>query len=141
MLAAFVAPRAASVVLQQPANLQAELRYRAREARRKRLPNYFHEIGGFPATRWGVLVLTAFRCSARGVRHRHVATQAEDEKASRSQDFLTRTSQKISEAWNDFWFGEYWSEEVPVYITPLTIVGVIVCLYGLEYSLAQFFRA
>ncbi|CAL1161622.1 unnamed protein product, partial [Cladocopium goreaui] len=47
--------------------------------------------------------------SPRDRRRRCVARRvAEDEKESRSE------KNKLAEEWENFWFGEYWNQEIPV---------------------------
>eukprot|EP00439_Symbiodinium_sp_Y106_P015678 s3828_g2.t1 len=87
----------------------------------------------------------------RGFRGRHhgkrsvmaLEDESENERKAPSglQTALRQVLDKISKEWQEFWFGDYWSEEVPVTVGPLTVVGVIALLYGIEYFLAQFFRS
>lgn len=74
--------------------------------------------------------------SPRDRRRRCVARRvAEDEKESRSE------KNKLAEEWENFWFGEYWNQEIPVEVSLTTILGLLALIYGIEYGLAEFFRS
>ncbi|CAE7938597.1 unnamed protein product [Symbiodinium necroappetens] len=99
----------------------------------------------FPCASIAAMIATAvhgFR-GLRGRRHgkRSVMAADESENEREAPSSLQTALDKISKEWHEFWFGEYWSEEVPVTVGPLTVVGVILLLYGIEYFLAQFFRS
>ncbi|CAE7301090.1 unnamed protein product [Symbiodinium sp. KB8] len=95
----------------------------------------------FPCTSIAAMTATAvhgfrgLRGRRRGKRSVMAADESENEREAPSS--LQTALDKISKEWHEFWFGEYWSEEVPVTVGPLTVVGVILLLYGIEYFLAD----
>ena len=41
----------------------------------------------------------------------------------------------VPQEWENFWFGDYWNQQIPVEISATTILGLVALIYGMEYAL------
>eukprot|EP00439_Symbiodinium_sp_Y106_P031886 s1437_g3.t2 len=73
----------------------------------------------------------------RGRHHGKKSVMALEDESENEREAPSGLQTALRQEWHEFWFGDYWSEEVPVTVGPLTVVGVIALLYGIEYFLAQ----
>ncbi|CAJ1389622.1 unnamed protein product [Effrenium voratum] len=72
---------------------------------------------------------------------KHRKDEQQDAEAKEGPSQLQKLAEAVWQEWDNFWFGEYWNQPIPVTVSAFTVLGVVALLYGGEYFLVELYRS